>query len=604
MLVSIQLNEPLGADLGPFNITSNVGSVVPSTASRNDLISGIIATVSISATTITVTSNSSSNCPASSLTMSISGINNNQPQSLKLTFDNITNADALVGDSSDVADWNTFFDLPTYGNPFTSVEVVGNEIRLLGGSDIVVREYLFVNNPLDPFTSQNVGLVSIDDSIGCIIEVQEGAFFCGSKNIIDGFSSDAIGKNGVDGNYTYLDATGGGGQDVEFDVNVSSGVVDDIQLSTGGYNYQIGNTLTILGSQFGGVDGVDDITITVTSIYNTGQTLTSVNLPACTLISNFSGSSGAFQSCTQLTTVNIPLLEEVFFAFVDCTSLTTIDFPSLTTAGYQCFIGCTSLTTVILPSLTTAGYELFYDCTSLTIIDFPLLTSAGSSCFYNCTSLQTVNLPNLTTAGDSCFSYCSSLVTLNLPALTTAGNLFIEDCTNLETVDLPLLTDIDSNIFLSCPNITTVNLSSLVTTTGFGFSNLSNLTTVNLSSLTAAPISFFFNCVSLTTISLPALTAAGNSCFSNCINLTNVDLPVLTIIETGGFLNCTSLTSINLPSCTNLGETVGVDFVFQDVSGNNITLTIPSALMTANAGNPDGDIQYLQANNTVTVITT
>jgi hypothetical protein len=26
--------------------------------------------------------------------------------------------------------------------------------------------------------------------------------------------------------------------------------------------------------------------------------------------------------------------------------------------------------------------------------------------------------------------------------------------------------------------------------------------------------------------------------------------------------------------------------------------------MTCNSGNPDGDIQYLQANNTVTVITT
>jgi hypothetical protein len=26
--------------------------------------------------------------------------------------------------------------------------------------------------------------------------------------------------------------------------------------------------------------------------------------------------------------------------------------------------------------------------------------------------------------------------------------------------------------------------------------------------------------------------------------------------------------------------------------------------MTCNGGNPDGDIQYLQANNTVTVITT
>jgi hypothetical protein len=43
--------------------------------------------------------------------------------------------------------------------------------------------------------------------------------------------------------------------------------------------------------------------------------------------------------------------------------------------------------------------------------------------------------------------------------------------------------------------------------------------------------------------------------------------------------------------------------VFDGIIGNIITLTVPLALMTCNGGNPDGDIQYLQANNTVTIIT-
>lgn len=38
------------------------------------------------------------------------------------------------------------------------------------------------------------------------------------------------------------------------------------------------------------------------------------------------------------------------------------------------------------------------------------------------------------------------------------------------------------------------------------------------------------------------------------------------------------------------------------ITGKTITLTVPAALMTCNGGNPDGDIAYLQANNTVTVI--
>jgi len=46
------------------------------------------------------------------------------------------------------------------------------------------------------------------------------------------------------------------------------------------------------------------------------------------------------------------------------------------------------------------------------------------------------------------------------------------------------------------------------------------------------------------------------------------------------------------------------DYVFTNIAGQTITLTIPSALMTCNGGNPDGDIQYLQANNTVTIIQT
>lgn len=85
-------------------------------------------------------------------------------QALRLTFDSIENANLLVGDASNVADWNTFFDLPTYGNPFTSVEVVGNEVRLFGGSSIELKDSLF-----DFEYSLKTCLLSIVDSAGCII---------------------------------------------------------------------------------------------------------------------------------------------------------------------------------------------------------------------------------------------------------------------------------------------------------------------------------------------------------------------------------------------------------------------------------------------------
>lgn len=56
MVVKLQIANTSGADLGPFNLTANVGSVVPSTATRAELIAGLDVTVDPFATSITLTS--------------------------------------------------------------------------------------------------------------------------------------------------------------------------------------------------------------------------------------------------------------------------------------------------------------------------------------------------------------------------------------------------------------------------------------------------------------------------------------------------------------------------------------------------------------------
>ncbi len=57
MYVTITLNSGLGADLGPnFNLTADVGSVTPSTATRTELLAGKLVDVDASATQVTVTS--------------------------------------------------------------------------------------------------------------------------------------------------------------------------------------------------------------------------------------------------------------------------------------------------------------------------------------------------------------------------------------------------------------------------------------------------------------------------------------------------------------------------------------------------------------------
>ena len=273
---------------------------------------------------------------------------------LRLTFDSIENADLLVGDSSDVNDWNTFFDLPTYGNPFTSVEVVGDEVQLFGGSDIIAKQSLFY--PIEH-------VISVNDLAGSIIKCEDSAFGANSEEFV--------------------------------------------------------------------------------------SVLEYVNLLACTSLGT------EIEDITSVFSYNINLQE--------------CNFPSVLTAGDYCFYNCTSLTTISLPLLTSAGDYCFYNCTSLTTIDLQLLTTAGSACFFSCTSLTTIDLQLLTTAGSACF------------------------------------------------------------------------------------------------------------------------------------YDCYSLTTINLPSCTDLGLTSGVDFVFDGISSNTITATFNSVLATNNGGNPDGDIQYLSANNTVTI---
>ena len=333
---------------------------------------------------------------------------------LTLGWDDIANADLLVGDASDVADWNTFFDLPTNGIPFSSVIVTGNTVNLYGGSNINLRDDLF---------SYNLNLLSVVDEVNCITTA--------------------------------------------------------------------------------------------------GQ-----------------------------------------FSFGDCSEATLFDLPSLTTANAAVFYNCYSVTTFNLPSLTTGSYAFFNGCTSVTTFNLPLLTYADSYCFVGCYSVTTFNLPSVTYAGgEYVFAGCSSVTTFNLPALTTAGY----EC------------------FSFCSSLTTLNLPSLTTAGDFCFSLYHN---------------------EATTFNLPSLTTAGQYCFYYCFLTPTFDLPSLTTAGLGCFFNCVSVTTLNLPSCTNLGGTTGNNDVFDSIVENTITLTIPASRMTCDSGNPDGDIQYLQANNTVTVITT
>jgi hypothetical protein len=92
---------------------------------------------------------------------------------------------------------------------------------------------------------------------------------------------------------------------------------------------------------------------------------------AITAIGN-GGSTGAFEGCTQLTSITIP--------------------DSVTILYKYAFYGCTNLESVTLSAnLEQIDYQSFFDCTSLTEITIPASVNyLGGSAFYGCSNLSTV----------------------------------------------------------------------------------------------------------------------------------------------------------------------------------------------------------------------
>lgn len=96
----------------------------------------------------------------------------------------------------------------------------------------------------------------------------------GQTGVIDGFTLIDNPTGLLDGTYTGLTVSGGSGSNALFDIEIFGGTVSTINLNDGGGSYIIGNTVSIIGSYFGGTNSVDDITINVDSIYSDDVTIT------------------------------------------------------------------------------------------------------------------------------------------------------------------------------------------------------------------------------------------------------------------------------------------------------------------------------------------
>ena len=111
----------------------------------------------------------------------------------------------------------------------------------------------------------------------------------------------------------------------------------------------------------------------------------------------------------------------------------------LSQADIKSINGCAALTmlkTIILPSTVTVVAEnAFKNCSALSGINLQNVTEISSSAFYYCSSLTSVTLSAATTIGDGAFSDCWSLTSVTLPVtLQSLGNRAFSGCSKLADV--------------------------------------------------------------------------------------------------------------------------------------------------------------------------
>jgi hypothetical protein len=152
----------------------------------------------------------------------------------------------------------------------------------------------------------------------------------------------------------------------------------------------------------------------------------------------------AFQSCSSLTSINIPdsVTSIGDYAFYLCSSLTSATIPnSVTSIGEDAFALCSGLTSINIPdSVTSIGGYVFENCTGLTSVTIGNnVTSIGDYAFYACTGLTSITIPDsVTSIGDGAFYNCTGLTSVTIPdSVTSIGDYAFYNCSSAAIIYYP-----------------------------------------------------------------------------------------------------------------------------------------------------------------------
>lgn len=149
------------------------------------------------------------------------------------------------------------------GFGFGGVSYQGNRIGN-NFNDNTIGEYFYNNTIPDNFTDNTVGDYFQWNIVDTYINFVD---FTTNYGNISGITYSATGTTATDGSYGGIGGTTNGiGVNASFQIDVISGSVTNVSITGGGTLYSTGNTVTILGSQIGGTDGVDNVIITVSIV--------------------------------------------------------------------------------------------------------------------------------------------------------------------------------------------------------------------------------------------------------------------------------------------------------------------------------------------------
>lgn len=172
---------------------------------------------------------------------------------------------------------------------------------------------------------------------------------------------------------------------------------------------------------------------------------------------------GAFEDCTNLTSVTIPITVATigYNAFNGCKNLKSVNIPNSITQLHTCtFNGCESLSDITLPDkLSQIGQSVFYGCKSLFSVTIPKSVSIIGMHAFRESGITSIIIPsNVKEVGNWAFANCNNLKSAVICDKTQGTKEWtFYRCKNLETLVISNeCCYIGSNDFCGCSSLKNV----------------------------------------------------------------------------------------------------------------------------------------------------